>query len=97
MFCITAVSYREELDFFLHIFQQLENTSDLPSPPPSFLYLIKLGTISYQPYIECIQQTGSDSHVYAQYIQEPTVSILYEAGVKIYSITISDVKNLGTV
>lgn len=43
-----------------------------------------------------ILQTVSDSHVYAQYIQEATLSILYNAGVKIYSITISDVKNLGT-
>lgn len=44
----------------------------------------------------CILQTVSDSHVHAQYIGEPTVSILYDAGVKIYSITVSDVKNLGT-
>lgn len=44
----------------------------------------------------CILQTVSHSHVYAQCIGEPTVSILYDAGVKIYSITVSDVKTSGT-
>lgn len=42
MFCITGASHREELDLFLYIFQQLENTSDFFPPPPLFCILSNL-------------------------------------------------------
>lgn len=95
MFCITAASYGEELDLVLYVFQQLENAPDCWVFLPTFFESYQSWKIFFQQYIVCILQTVSDSYVYAQYIQEPTVSILYNAGVKIYSITISNVKNLG--
>lgn len=62
VFCIPAVSYRENLHLFLPMFHQLENRLDCFFFP----HIIKHNLEDTFPTnIVCILQAVSDSHVYA--------------------------------